>query len=100
VERDIRIANFLTRKMLHKAGEHVAENETESRAKKVLRLIDREITMSELTRRTQWLRGKERQELIADLIHAGFLESEIKESTGGRKVTTVWRTGLKERQKY
>lgn len=90
VDRAIKIANWLTRKMLRKAFEHVAENETESRSKKLLRLITGELTMNELTRKTQWLRGKERYEIISDLQAAGYVVMEQKD-TGGRPLTIIRR---------
>lgn len=96
VDRAIKISNFLTRSMLHKAEEHVAENETESKAKRLLRAVDGVMTMSELTRKTQWLRGKERMELIADLVSGLYLETDTAESTGGRKAVRIWRYGMKK----
>lgn len=87
----IRIANWLTRRMLQKAGEHVSENETETHKKKVLRLIEGELTLNDLTRRTQWLRGRERQEILGDLQAGGFIRIEQKD-TGGRPVTIIKRT--------
>lgn len=96
VDRAIKISNWLTRKMLHKAIEHVAENETESRAKKVLRAIDGEMSMSSLCRKTQWLRKKEREEILSDLAQMGLITIETKESTGGRKGTSVRREFKKE----
>ena len=91
VDKAIKISNWLTRQMLYKASEHVSENETESRAKKVLRLIEGEMSMSHLSRRTQWLRGKERTEILNDLAQSGYITIETKESSGGRKATVVSR---------
>lgn len=88
VDRAIRITNWLTRKMLRKAFEHVAENETEHRSKKLLRAIAGEITMSELTRRTQWLRARERAEIVQDLITAGYLET-VQRETATKPVTIL-----------
>jgi hypothetical protein len=93
VDAAILIANQLTRRMLRKAFEHVSENETESRLKKLLRQIKGEMTLNELTRRTQWLRGRERQEILADLRASGLIQIELKD-TGGRPVTIVKRQNL------
>jgi hypothetical protein len=90
VDCAIRISNWLTRRMLRKAFEHVAENETESRSKKVLRLITSELTQTELTRRTQWLRRKERDEILAELQACGYIQIEQKE-TGGRPLSVILR---------
>lgn len=90
VEQAIKISNWLTRRMLRKAFEHVSENETEGRSKKLLRLITGEMTLNDLTRKTQWLRGRERQEIVQDLQSAGYVTIEQKNS-GGRPVTYIRR---------
>lgn len=94
VDRAVKITNWLTRKMLRMAFDHVAENDTESKSKKLLRVIVGEITMSELTRRTQWVRGRERSEIINDLVACGYVSLEQKD-TNGRPVTYLKRTPLK-----
>lgn len=91
VERAIRITNWLTRKMLRKAFEHVAENETEHRSKKLLRAVTGSMTMSELTRRTQWLRSRERAEIVQDLVAAGYLELEQRQ-TATKPITYLKKT--------
>jgi len=90
VNRAIKIANYLTRKMLRMAHEHVSENDTESKSKKLLRLIVGELTMSDLTRKTQWLRARERAEILSDLQAANYIEVKQKD-TGGRPVTYLKR---------
>jgi hypothetical protein len=95
VDRAIQITNRLTRYMLRKAFQHVAENDVEHKSKKLLRSITGEVTASELTRRTQWLRAKERNEIINDLIAAGYLVSAQRE-TSGRPVTIFKLPDLKE----
>jgi len=91
VDRAIRIANWLTRTMLRKVGEYVSENETESRSKRVLREITGPMTLTELTRRTRFLRGKERAEILADLQSAGYITIASK-NTGGRPQVIVQRS--------
>lgn len=88
VDRGIKLANWLSRKMLSKVADHVSENETEQKFKKVLRKIDGKITMSELTRRTQWLQKRERNEILETLVQANLIIIEFAES-GGRPIRYV-----------
>lgn len=67
VDRGIRIANWLTRRMLSQAFEFVAANFVEDNKKKVLRLIKDGMTVRDLSRRTQWLKSKERSEILLEL---------------------------------
>lgn len=87
-ERAIKISNWLTRRMLQKATEHIAENETEGRLKRVLRLLETPLTMSELTRKTQWLRSKERQEIIQTLVSANLAVIE-EQATATKPLTRI-----------
>lgn len=87
VQRAIKIGNWLTRRMLAQAGEYVGETDREVKAKRLLRIIGRrKMSSAELTRKTQFLYRKERDEIIIDLVHAGALAEEH-EQTGGRPVT-------------
>jgi hypothetical protein len=55
----------------------VSENDVEARAKRVLGMIPAKgITLEALGRRTQWLRSRERNEIVQDLIGLGLVESE------------------------
>lgn len=93
VNKAIAITNWITRRILWKAEEHVSENDTEAKAKKVLRLIGDEISMSELTRKTQWLTSRERQGILGDLQNAGFLEvTTARAGEVGRPKTVVKKT--------
>jgi hypothetical protein len=91
VDRAVKIVNWLTRKMINQAFEHVSENENEARSKKLMRLIVGEMTINELTRKTQWLRSRERSEILNDLEAAGYVAIERKD-TGGRPCTYIKRT--------
>lgn len=77
----IRLANYLTRRLLLGCREHVSENEVEGRAKRVLRLIGAGVSLNELTRKTQWLRSRERSEILADLVGCGLVVSEQIQTT-------------------
>lgn len=88
----IRLSNWLTRRMLEKAGLHVAKNEIESSRKKMLQIVmespDGKIRLNELTRRTQWLGRRSRSEFLDELRDMGMIELET-ETTIGRPATWV-----------
>lgn len=93
VELAIRASNWLTRKMLRQAGLFTAVNDTEATVKKVLRLLQEPMTKHQLSRKTQWLKKRERDEILAQLTDAGQIEIEIVE-TAGRHTTIVKLAGL------
>lgn len=88
VNRAIRLSNYLTRVMIRKVFEHVSENEHEAKVKKVLRLIDGPLTMTQFTRRTQFLRDKkERFGILENLIDMGMVTTELIDTA--TKPTTI-----------
>lgn len=89
VDRAIRLSNWLTRRTLQMVFDHVSENENEAKAKRLLRLIGAPITASQLARQSQWMKARERRELIGDLLEAGFIVAETAETKG--RPTTVYR---------
>lgn len=88
VDWAIAVSNWLTRRMVRQVHRHVAENDWERSVKRMLRVLDRPLTGSQLTRRTQWLRGRERDEMLATLIQSGQVTVET--VTGKTKPTTVY----------
>lgn len=94
----IKLSNWLTRRMLEKAGLHVAKNETESSRKKVLQVVmespEGKIRLNELSRRTQWLKRRERSEYLDELREMGLVEI-VSETTAGRPAT--WVASVKNR---
>lgn len=90
VERAIKINNWLTRKMLRKVFLHVSENDQESKVKRVLRILEKKMTLSQFTRKTQWLRFQERRDIIFDLVQSGEIAC-VETETSGRKVTHLHR---------
>lgn len=82
----VRLAEIITLSMERIADEWLASNLLESQVQRVLRIIKDEpgITQNQLTRRTQWLRVMERQEMIDTLINSGQIRWEDSE-TGKRK---------------
>lgn len=80
------VIDHQTNWMLHEAAQYVSENETEASAKRVKRIIEasgtKGLTKSELTRKTQWLKTRDRNEILGGLIESGFVVE------GERKTTT------------
>jgi Primase C terminal 2 (PriCT-2)/Bifunctional DNA primase/polymerase, N-terminal len=79
--------------MLTEAERHIADNQTQANHKKVLRLIQgagaRGLTRSELTRRTQFLELRQREEILLALTESG--EIELGERPSETKPATVYR---------
>ena len=97
VDWGIRLANWLTRRLLHGCKEHVAENRTEARKKRLLREIGYGgITKTQLTRRTQYMTARERNEALSDLEQSGQIEVATTE-TGKRPKSIVRRKARKQR---
>ncbi len=97
VDWAVKLGNYLTRRLLVGCSEHVSENDVEARAKRVLRLIPAKgITSWKLSRQTQWLRSRERDEIIRDLIGTGQVEQET--VPGERRPATVFKR-VSRRQK-
>jgi hypothetical protein len=94
VEFAIAISNFLTRRMIANCQQWMSDNEHEANTKKVLRIIDgcgRDgITGKELQRKTQWLKARDRTEIINHLAETGQIVSE--ERATKTRPATVWRT--------
>jgi hypothetical protein len=89
-EKAIALSNYITRHILKQAEDRVSENDWEAKKKRMLRLIGDGITQAELTRKTQFLKGRERAEAIRELQEAG--EVAIMQSTGTTKpITTLVR---------
>jgi hypothetical protein len=89
VDRGIALANFLTRQTLRQVGEHVSDNHWEASTKRVLRLLDRPLTKSQLTKKTQWLKKRERDDILTTLMDSKQVEVTTRD-TGGRVQETVF----------
>ena len=89
-DRAVKLNNWITRRMLKKAGLHVSENEQDSKYKKLLRLIHSKTdwSLNQLTRATTWLQNRERRELLESMVIGDHITQEIK-ATGGRPVTII-----------
>ena len=84
VDWAVRLGNYLTRRLLFGCREHIAENDVERAAKRVLAAIPTAgIRSHALSRKTQWLRGKERADILRDLEGCGLISATV-ETTGKR----------------
>jgi hypothetical protein len=68
--------------MITEAERHIAENRTQAYHQKVLRLIqgagERGLSRNEITRRTQFLERKQREDILSALVEGGDVELEIR----------------------
>ena len=74
--------------MITEAERHIADNQTQANHQKVLRLIQDAgkcgLSRNEITRRTQFLERKQREDILGALVEAGQVELDI-ETTAGRQ---------------
>jgi hypothetical protein len=79
--------------MITEAERHIAENKTQAYHQKVLRLIQgagaRGLTKSEITRRTQFLDIRQRQEILVALIESG--QVALNQRASDTRPATVYR---------
>lgn len=73
-------SEYLTRRMIYLASCWVSENPHEGNLKRLLRTIEaagpNKLDKSELSRATQWINRRERDDLIATLIESGSIVAE------------------------
>ena len=94
VDMAVAVSNWMTRRMLHQAGLHIAETPWQKLVQKTLRRfkVGEEVTKSEFTRRTQYVRSKEREEILQQLLESGQLTGRILEGKQGSTSLLVTRT--------
>lgn len=84
VERAITIGNWTTRYTVAAARLNVSNNQTEADLKKVFRIIAKAgqagMTIREVSRRTQWIKHRERSDILRSLVEAGSVEVESRRS--------------------
>lgn len=89
------LARHLTDSLIAWSKDHIAENEHERNMKRVLKLIRSKrsgISMSELTRKMQWLDKKNRESIIGDLLEGGLVEEfRTPARSNGRKPGRVYK---------
>jgi hypothetical protein len=84
----IKLANYSTRLVLQAAQNSVAGSKYESDLKRVWMAIGNGCTQNDLTRKTQWLKQRERAEILSDLQVRGAIQMAI-EATEKRPRTWV-----------
>lgn len=85
VELAIRLSNWLTRKIMRRIFDNVSENDWEKNIKRVLSILDIDMTLNTFSRKTQWLKNWERKDIVNHLIDSHQIVYQKQESTGGRK---------------
>jgi hypothetical protein len=77
--------------MITEAERHIAENKIQAYHQKVLRLIQgagqRGLSRNDITRRTQFLERKQREDILGALVEGGEVELGL-ETTAGRRAAT------------
>lgn len=84
------LARVVTRHMISVANDWLSSNAQESSVQRLLRFLKEYpegITKSELTRKTHWLKKRERDEIIASLIEAGQVREVIEQIEKSRRTT-------------
>jgi hypothetical protein len=83
--------------MISEAERHIADNQTQANHQKVLRLIQGAggagLSRNEITRRTQFLERRQREDILQALVEAGQIELGI-ETTAGRQAAIYRATEL------
>ena len=76
------------RRTIDAVERHVADTETEAHLKRVREIIRKAgsagVTKSELTRASQWLRARDRDDILLTLVESGDIVT-VEQETGGRK---------------
>ena len=76
------------RRTMEAVERHVADTETEAHLKRLKEIIRaagaKGITKSEITRASQWLKSRDRDEILLTLIESGDITTAMRE-TGGRR---------------
>ena len=84
----IELVTFMVQKNISFLKDRVSDNETEDESKRVLRLIKSKrgwIGQREITRRTQWLKGQRRNEILNGLVEGGLVKVKEGHESGRPK---------------
>jgi hypothetical protein len=90
------VVDHLTAATVSQSRNWIADSEFERKQKRVSRIIERvgRIERQQFTRKTQWLCGRERNEIVVNLLEAGLVAMEQGDPSGGRpKTWLVWLGG-------
>lgn len=75
------VVEHLTKQLIHKSQDHIAENEQETKTNRVLRIIKDAgadgISKTKLTRKTQFLKARERDDILATLMDSMKIKGEL-----------------------
>jgi hypothetical protein len=85
----VELSQFLTERMMHRASQYVSESQFDERQKRVLRIIADAggvMTKWALGQKTRWLKKRDREELLENMIETNQIEVVITE-TGKRPRT-------------
>lgn len=90
----VQLVNAQTQAMIDNIGQNLSENTYEADLKRVLAIISEPLTRSEITRKTQWLDRRRRNDILDNLIEAGRIASEKQDQDGGKSVTIYRPSGF------
>lgn len=84
----IGFVRFFARRTIDAVERHVADTETEANVKRLREIIrltgSKGITKSGITRASQWLRARDRDDVLLTLVESGDIVT-VQQETGGRK---------------
>ncbi|WP_281826160.1 PriCT-2 domain-containing protein [Jannaschia rubra] len=84
----IEFVRHFARRTIDAVERHVADTETEAHLKRLREIIRKAgtagVTKSELTRASQWLRARDRDDILLTLVESGDIVP-VEQQTGGRK---------------
>ncbi|GIX15399.1 MAG: hypothetical protein KatS3mg118_3358 [Paracoccaceae bacterium] len=84
----IEFVRHFARRTIDAVERHVADTETEAHLKRLREIIRKAgaagMTKSELTRASQWLRARDRDDILLTLVESGDIAT-VEQETGGRK---------------
>ena len=84
----IEFVRHFARRTIDAVERHVADTETEAHLKRLREIIRKAgstgVTKSELTRASQWLRARDRDDILLTLVESGDIVT-VEQETGGRK---------------
>ncbi|PRX29936.1 Protein of unknown function [Meinhardsimonia xiamenensis] len=84
----IEFVRHFARRTIDAVERHVADTETEAHLKRLREIIRKAgaagMTKSELTRASQWLRARDRDDILLTLVESGDIVT-VEQETGGRK---------------
>ena len=86
VDRAVKLSNWLTRRKVELSQDNVAENQIEHASKRIFRIVKAAgaigVTKNQLSRKTQWMKKRERDEILTDLVSNRTIFMEQRETDG------------------